>query len=70
MQHLLELARELVVKIVMNCRDEEVVALAETIVGKEDSGRLHDLEYCTIGNDQGMDEQEDGCRGCWWENFL
>ena len=67
---MLELARELVVEIVMNCRDEEVVAPAETIVGKEDSGRLHDLEYCTIDNDQGMDEQEDGCRRCWWENFL
>ena len=68
MQHLLELARELVVEIVMNCRDKEAVALAETVVGKEDSGRLHDLEYCTISSDQGMDEQEDG-RGCWWENF-
>ena len=34
LQHLLELARELVVEIVMNCRDEEVVAPVETVVGK------------------------------------
>ena len=56
MQHLLELARELGVEIVMNCRDEEVVAPAEIVVENEDSERLHDLEYCTIGSDQGMDE--------------
>ena len=70
LQHFLELARELGVEIVMNYRDEEVVAPTEIVVGKEDSGRLHDLEYYTIGSDQGMDEQENGCRGCWWENLL
>lgn len=33
LQYLLELARELVVEIVVNCYDEEVVAHEETIVG-------------------------------------
>ena len=51
LQHFLELARELGVEIVMNCRDEEVVAPAEIVVENEDSERLHDLEYCTIGSD-------------------
>lgn len=54
-----------VVENVMNCQDEEVVTHGETVIGKRDSVKLHDLEYYTIGSDQEMDEQEDECLECW-----